>query len=47
MAFRLTLEVHDSLPDSSFILIICFFRKCFLMVYHEHSTGLNDGGKEK
>lgn len=29
MAFRLTLETHDSLSDSSFILIIGLFHKYF------------------
>lgn len=47
MAFRLTLEVHDSLSDSSSILIICLFHKCFLRAYHEHSTVAGIGGKEK
>ena len=49
MAFRLTLETHDSLSDSSFILIIGLFHKYFLRVYHSvlHSTVLVKGGKEK
>lgn len=47
MAFRLTLETHDSLSDSSFILIIGLFHKYFLRVYHEHNTVLVKGGKEK
>ena len=47
IAFRLTLETHDSLSDSSFILIIGLFHKCFLREYHEHSTVLGKGGEEK
>lgn len=47
MAFRLTPQVQDSLSDSASILIICFSCKCFLMAYREHSTGLDNGGKEK
>ena len=46
MAFRLTLQVQDSLSDSAFILIICFFYKCFLLAYCEHSTGLGNGGEK-
>lgn len=47
MAFRLTLEAHNSLSDSCFILIICLFHSVFLKMHYEHSTVLGNGGKEK